>query len=254
MVDPRMPRLIIDDAPADGDWNMAIDEALLESTAASGEPVLRWYAWREPTISLGYFQAVPKLAPDDPLHGLAIVRRLSGGGAILHHHEWTYSCVLPEGHPLARRPTDLYVEVHQAIIEVLQRLGAHASLRGQRSAGDERNVFLCFRRGDPRDVILAGHKIVGSAQRRRGGAVLQHGSVLLRSSVHVPNQPGLRDLAEVAIDDPALRDRLAEAVVRRLAGETIKISDVRTSLTPNEQQTAQSLVTERYSRPDWKAK
>lgn len=251
-------RVIIDDAPDDGAWNMAVDEALLESGVHGDGVTLRWYAWKVPTISLGYFQTVPEFAPDDPLHGLPLVRRLSGGGAILHHHEWTYSCVLPATHPFAERPTLLYTEVHEAMIEVLASLGANARLRGERTAADEKHIFLCFLRGDPRDVVLAGHKIIGSAQRRRGGAVLQHGSLLLRSSRHAAEQPGLHDLAEIHLDDTALRDQLANSVARRLAdacgtGESTDAVQ-RSAITTQEFDAAQVLLQERYSNLEWKAK
>lgn len=251
-------RVIIDDTPGDGTWNMAVDEALLESGVHGDGVTLRWYAWRVPTISLGYFQAVPEFAPDDPLHGLPLVRRLSGGGAILHHHEWTYSCVLPASHPFAARPTLLYTEVHQAMIEVLAANGAHARLRGERTAANEKHIFLCFLRGDPRDVVLSGHKIIGSAQRRRGGVVLQHGSLLLRSSPHAPMQPGLRDLAEVDLDDIPLRSQLADSVAHRLAnadGAEAYLEGIRRSaITTQETETAHILLRERYANLEWKAK
>ncbi len=237
---------------------MAVDEALLDSVAHTGEMVIRWYAWQTPTISLGYFQTAPEFAPDDPLHGLNVVRRLSGGGAILHHHEWTYSCVLPATHPQAQRPTALYTDVHSAMIDVFESLGAPARLRGERAVGDERNIFLCFLRGDPRDVVLAGHKVVGSAQRRRGGAVLQHGSVLLRASVHAPGHPGLRDLAHIDVDDHALRDLLAQAVAARLIATSkdhaFDYDWQIGTLSTDEVQTARTLEAERYFRLEWKAK
>jgi lipoate-protein ligase A len=251
-------RVIIDDAPGDGAWNMAVDEALLESGVHGDGVTLRWYAWRVPTISLGYFQSVPEFAPDDPLYGLPLVRRLSGGGAILHHHEWTYSCVLPASHPFAARPTLLYTEVHEAMIDVLASLGANARLRGERTAADEKHIFLCFLRGDPRDVVLADHKIIGSAQRRRGGAVLQHGSLLLRSSRHAPEQPGLHDLAIVHLDDTALRDQLAASVARRLSDvggdDTFQELVQRSAITTPELEAARLLLRERYTNLDWKAK
>lgn len=250
-------RVILDETPSRGTWNMAVDEALLEGAATSNQMTLRWYAWRQPTISLGYFQALPEFTADDPLHGLDVVRRLSGGGAILHHHEWTYSCVLPAAHPLVQRPTELYTVVHEAIIDVVNPLGATARLRGERSAADEKQIFLCFLRGDPRDVVLKGHKVVGSAQRRRGGAVLQHGSVLLTSSPHAPHQPGLRDLGTLSIDDLMLRERLAQSVAARLLATSEQVFGNgewrRDRLNASEMETAREFEAERYSRLDWKA-
>ena len=189
-------RLLREEAPAAGDWNMAYDGALLDGALARGEVILRLYRWARPTLSLGYFQ---KTLPPDlplPLRRLDRVRRLSGGGAILHHHEWTYSCVVPPGHPLARESVALYEVVHGALIAALEQLGVAARLR--ESALDE-NPFLCFLRGDPRDIVVQGKKVTGSAQRRRRGAILQHGSVLLRASEFASEIPGLFDLEKVSV-------------------------------------------------------
>ena len=202
-------RLITENQPKSGAWNMAFDAALLDGVLARNEIILRTYRWSEPTLSLGHFQkqvpadltdqlqaipsspiASPPVSPSPP-PPLPKVRRLSGGGAILHHHEWTYSCIVPPGHPLARRGTVLYEVVHTALIEAFGRLGIAARQRGESSP---ENPFLCFLRGDPRDVVVSGHKVTGSAQRRRRGAVLQHGSVLLRASPLAPAIPGLLDL------------------------------------------------------------
>jgi len=92
---------------------MAIDETLLESAATENRCTLRWYQWDQPTISLGYFQKNVTEDADETWKNLARVRRLSGGGAILHHHELTYSFALPGSHSLAKSPPELYVAIHQ---------------------------------------------------------------------------------------------------------------------------------------------
>lgn len=194
-------RLLIEREPHDGRWNMAYDEALLEAAANRGETILRIYRWSEPTLSLGWFQ---KTLPDslpDTLQRLPCVRRLSGGGAILHHHEWTYSCAIPKQHPFARRTELLYEEIHAALIETFRSHGIPAAMRGESNAAAN-GEFLCFLRGDARDILLDGYKIVGSAQRRRRGAVLQHGSVVLRGSPLAPDLPGLADLVSDLPQDP----------------------------------------------------
>ncbi|HEX6986574.1 MAG TPA: hypothetical protein VF170_14425 [Planctomycetaceae bacterium] len=194
-------RLLVESEPHDGRWNMAFDEALLEAAVSRGEATLRVYRWSEPTLSLGYFQKSPPPDLPEPLLALPRVRRLTGGGAILHHHEWTYSCAVPKGHPLAARSEVLYDAAHEALIAAFADLGVAASLRGEADRAADAN-FLCFLRGDPRDVLVAGRKVVGSAQRRRRGAVLQHGSVLLRRSPLAPDVPGLEDLAPAAVTGP----------------------------------------------------
>jgi lipoate-protein ligase A len=186
-------RVVIESEPEDGVRNMAVDEALLEAALDRGECTVRWYRWREATVSLGYFQGSEAAAAIPGLLDLPIVRRLTGGGAILHHHEWTYSCAVPPGNPLAENPTQIYDRVHERIVAALAEQKIRAALRGEALA-DREGTFLCFGRGDPRDIVLNGHKILGSAQRRRRGAVLQHGSLLVQSSEHAPQFPGLVDL------------------------------------------------------------
>lgn len=172
---------------------MAFDEALLLDALESGRAHLRFYRWSEPTLSLGYFQSAEERLADPSLAELPAVRRLSGGGAILHDDEWTYSCVVPAGHRFSKRPLDLYDVVHAAFVEVLRKLGFEVAARGE-AAAHGASPFLCFGRGDERDLVSGGHKVLGSAQRRRKGAVLQHGSLLLRASRFAPDYPGLLDL------------------------------------------------------------
>jgi lipoyl(octanoyl) transferase len=186
-------RVVIESEPRDGIRNMALDEALLEAALSDGECTVRWYRWDTATVSLGYFQAADAATAVPELAALPIVRRLTGGGAILHHHEWTYSCSIPPGHPLSEVPTRIYDRVHDRVVAALAEQGICATLRGEALAELE-GTFLCFGRGDARDIVLRGHKILGSAQRRRRGAVLQHGSLLIRRSDHAPQFPGLLDL------------------------------------------------------------
>lgn len=188
---------------------MAIDESLLLA-AVEGACAVRFYEWDAATVSLGHFQSAEDVPP--PLRELPVVKRLSGGGAILHHHELTYSCALTAAHPLAREPGLLYEQVHQAIIGVLWRFGIDGELRGAAAFADK--PFLCFARGDARDVVIGPHKIIGSAQRRRQGAVLQHGSILLERSPHAPDFPGIRELTGIALTGSLLVPHLSEAFLK----------------------------------------
>jgi lipoate-protein ligase A len=212
-------RLIVDHEPASGAWNMAVDEALLESAVAGGPCTLRWYRWERATLSIGYFQAGNAAQNDPRFGGLPVVRRLSGGGAIVHDHEWTYACTLPARHDLACDARQLYALVHEAVIQALAGLGFPAELRGKADAS-RGNEFLCFGRGDDFDVVMGGNKVLGSAQRRRKGAVLQHGSLVLRASPWAREFPGVFDCAGRAVPEIDLVDRLAAAVGDRLAART----------------------------------
>ena len=191
---------------------MAVDETLLDS-AVAGVCTVRLYRWERPTLSLGYFQSPDVALNDLKLRDLPIVRRLSGGGAIVHHHELTYSCAVPADHPLAAAPRQLYTAVHEQIIAVLAEFGFVAALRG--TACPERNrEFLCFGRSDDFDVVMGGCKVLGSAQRRRKGAVLQHGSLVLQRSAWALAFPGVFDCGGHAASAPDLLERLAGAVGR----------------------------------------
>lgn len=236
-----MLRVILETAAQPGAMNMAIDEVLLESAITRQVATLRLYTWREPTVSLGYFQS-----PDDPVlaerfGGLAQVRRLSGGGAILHDQELTYSVTYPAEHPFGSNPGTLYDRVHAAIVELLNEWQIPAKLRGEAKLGEQ--PFLCFGRGDARDIVLNGFKIVGSAQRRRKGAVLQHGALLLRRSVHAPEFPGVQDLSPISLPASA---ELASALGSRIAG-AIDDSMTESILDASEVLTARELAASRYS-------
>jgi lipoyl(octanoyl) transferase len=201
-------RLIVD-SPAEGAWNMAIDEALLLSAERDGIAWLRFYEWREPTLSLGYFQNHTDRQLHSASAGCKLVRRASGGGAILHDQELTYSIALPAKHPLAKRAELLYDAAHKSLIETFAAWGIPTAphiVEQQIQPGGSGNrslpmakrdePFLCFERRSPGDVILGEYKIGGSAQRRHRGAVLQHGSVLLGQSKFAPELPGVFELSK----------------------------------------------------------
>lgn len=198
---------------------MALDQALLESVGASGGPaVIRTYGWSTPTLSLGYFQRFEDGQAEAGRMGVEVVRRPSGGGAILHHHEITYLVVMPRTHPLAKSTTALYEALHGAFAEELQMLGLPAQRRGE-TAGAEKQQdkpFFCFTDRDAEDIVLRGVKVVGGAQRRRSGAVMQHGSVLLRRSPLMPGLPGLAELGLVPRDVSFWASLLRAALPRAL--------------------------------------
>ncbi|AMV20946.1 biotin/lipoate A/B protein ligase family protein [Planctomyces sp. SH-PL14] len=202
-----MSFLLIEPAPQPGDWNMAVDAWLLDRAVDHHTAAARLYEWNAPTVSLGHFQKLTDPAVSGRFAPLPKVRRLSGGGAILHDRELTYSLAVPAEHSLARDPTGLYSLVHDRIIAVLAAMGVESRMRGEARSGPE--PFLCFGRGDPRDIVLGPHKILGSAQRRRRGAILQHGALLLAQSPHADEFPGIAELTGGAMDLASLREALA---------------------------------------------
>jgi lipoate-protein ligase A len=215
------------DPPASGPLNMAADEALARVAEQSDKPLMRLYSWHPHTISLGGFQAFSETEGLAELVGWPIVRRPSGGGAIVHGSDLTYCVALPAMHPWARRPEDLYAAVHGALVEELCHRGvAAAMVDAELAARVPDDSFLCFNRRAFGDVVIAaavaeavagGCKVLGSAQRRLAGVVLQHGSLLLRRHplmARTGSHAGLSELANVEGGDPS---EVVEGWLRRLA-------------------------------------
>ena len=181
---------------ATGQHNMAVDQLLLEAVDRERCPTLRWYSWQEPTLSLGYFQALADRQLHPASTALDCVRRATGGGAIVHHHELTYCLALPDSRSRTGGRADLYRALHRGVADVLRGWGIRAE--PFRSLGTQPHTagtpFLCFQRRSEEDLVVAGYKILGSAQRRTQHAILQHGSLLLAASPFAPQLPGISDL------------------------------------------------------------
>jgi lipoyl(octanoyl) transferase len=192
-----------------GPMNMAADEIMLESAADSGVPSLRFYTWSEPTVSLGYFQPAAARLADPLTASLAWVRRPSGGAAILHHHELTYCLALPAGSQWQGKDSWL-CRFHHLVTSVLQSFGVVS--RGV-VCGEEKKLgeFLCFLHQTPADLLIGSSKIVGSAQRKLRGALMQHGSIILERSPYAPAVPGIVELSGKRIAADELSTRLADA-------------------------------------------
>jgi lipoate-protein ligase A len=208
-IDPT-PLALRVDPPAAGDWNMAVDEMLLEAAAETGTATLRFYRWTPATLSLGYFQNAADRASHAASADCPVVRRASGGGALVHDAEVTYSLSLPTGHPLAADPETLYRRVHGSLVRLLGDLGFAAQLNERTVVPLGREPFLCFERRATGDVLVGVHKICGSAQRRRRGAILQHGGVLLGRSTAAPGLPGLAELPRAAAEGAGATDVSSE--------------------------------------------
>ncbi|HTP05102.1 MAG TPA: lipoate--protein ligase family protein [Nitrospirota bacterium] len=171
-----------------GAYNMAVDEELL-ARAQAGEamPVLRFYGWSPPAVSLGRFQKVENAVNTDACKrlGIDVVRRITGGRAVLHHHELTYSIISRTDNPLF--PSNVlgtYKVIAAGLLTGLRNLGINAEMvsRSDRYAAlvkKETRDPSCFSSPSWYEILVRGKKIVGSAQRRVTGAFLQHGSVLI---------------------------------------------------------------------------
>jgi lipoyl(octanoyl) transferase len=256
-------RLIID-PPQNGPWNMAVDEALLMDAVENGGASLRFYQWSEPTLSLGYFQQYSERNQHAASRNCAVVRRQSGGGAILHDHELTYSLVLPPGHPLGRNAPRLYDAVHKAFIAALSSVQhgeappSTLKCRGNQAATESpHEPFLCFQRQSPGDVILVSpensiasrdpaRKVLGSAQRRHRGAILQHGSLLLEKSTSAPELAGFGDLAGPL---PTVRHLIAAVCAELTASCKLRLLPY--ELSSELQSKAAEIANSKYGSPSW---
>ncbi len=167
---------------------MAVDEAMMEACIIDGGlPTLRVYGWTPPALSLGYFQKEHDFRKLPEYSGVDIVKRLTGGGAIFHNNELTFSVVCRTGTGVL--PEDVcqsYEAVCEAIVCGLDMIGVNAHIRGKKAPpnpvanAEKYSPYLCFEKPSRYDVVINGQKIAGSAQRRKKTALLHHGSIPIK--------------------------------------------------------------------------
>ncbi len=264
-------RLIVD-PPCDGATNMAVDEAILEAVGrGEAPPTLRLYRWEPACLSLGYAQSAAdadraRIAK----HGWHLVRRMTGGRAILHVDELTYSVTLAQDHPVVDGGIlDSYRRLSSALLAALQRIGLEANadkrLEGVKAVG-----AVCFEVPSDYEITAGGKKLVGSAQVRKQNAVLQHGSLPLYGDVS-------RICEALAFPDESARQQgrervlqravtLSEALGRRVEWEeaaravqeafaaTFALDFDETPLLPAEYTRTGELRAERYAADSWNLK
>ena len=164
--------------------NMAVDEAVFRLNRREAlPPTLRFFGWQPPAVSLGYFQKTSREIDVETCRreGIDIVRRPTGGKAVLHEHELTYSLVAAMEHPLFTGDIlETYRIISACIVEALERLGLTPEMvsEGRSAAGTPLEAY-CFAAPSKYELLVGGRKICGSAQVRAGGAFLQHGSLLI---------------------------------------------------------------------------
>jgi lipoate-protein ligase A len=236
--------------------NMAIDESILfHRSRGENLPTVRLYGWSTPTISIGYFQVLEEEVDLKKAMELGIeyVRRISGGGAVLHEHEVTYSVVVSEEDPIIPRDIQKSIQlICGGVIEGLKRLGIDARFK------------------PVNDVIIDGKKISGSAQTRKLHTILQHGtvlidvnyqkilSVLIRSGKKMKQRTvdelkkhivGINDLLEWRVNYEYLSEELAKGFE-----EALRVKLVRGELSFSEQNLASQLAKSKYSTREWNHK
>lgn len=266
LIDSRVVewRLILDGAGG-GAWNMAVDEALAEAVdRGESPPVVRLYRWDPPCLSLGASQ--PVAAADRAFcaaRGIDLVRRPTGGRAVLHHLELTYLVAAPLGRgPFTSDLQAAYRTICLALVAGLRRLGVLAELSGVPSQGMTRptEAVPCFVGPASGEVVAQGRKLIGSAMRRVGDSILQHGALLegwdpelQAGCLGLPDDSGLRPAVVTLADLLGAAPRPADLTAALAAGfeEVLGGRLAASELTAAERARGTLLVRERYAHERW---
>lgn len=258
----------------DGPMNMAIDQAIMEAVAEGrARPTLRFYAWQPPCLSLGYMQHIADVDLSRmAARGWGLVRRMTGGRAILHTDELTYSVAVKAEDPIVSGDIiQSYRNLSRALLDGLNRLGAspQADKRADGRHGAKNPV--CFEVPSHYEITVDEKKLIGSAQVRKFGAVLQHGSLPLngditricdalvfesdtqRETIRRRVQQRAATL-ESALRHPVAWERAVEVMIegfQTVFGLRFEHSD---TLTPGEKARAAELNAEQYATNAWNAR
>ena len=185
-------------APAAGTYNMALDEALMRISQRTGDAYFRLYGWDSPTLSLGRNQRARghyDLVAARRL-GVGFVRRPTGGRALLHHREITYSVAMPARS--AARAAEAYAFINEVLLDGLKAMGVSAS-RATGTTHLPPGLRPCFDAPSAHEIVIDERKLIGSAQWRHGDALLQHGSILVRDDQSMIPQLMLERLAAAPV-------------------------------------------------------
>ncbi|WP_160721633.1 lipoate--protein ligase family protein [Bacillus sp. USDA818B3_A] len=269
----------IDSGNGSPSFNMALDEALLDwHSQGKFPPVIRFYGWNPPTLSVGYFQKVEKEIDMDAVkeHQLGFVRRPTGGRGVLHEHELTYSVIVSEDHPeMPKTVTEAYRVISEGILKGFHHLGLEAYFAVPKTA-EERDALknprsaVCFDAPSWYELVVEGRKVAGSAQTRQKGVILQHGSILLDldeeklfSLFKYPNER-VKERMKKAFKDKAVA--INEISPRRITleeakeafykgfGEGLNIELEPYQLTEEELAYVEKIANERYESDEWNFK
>jgi lipoate-protein ligase A len=261
--------------PANGAWNMAVDESILEQIyRRESMPTLRLYSWNPPCLSLGHAQPFADVDLERlKFRGWDVVRRMTGGRAILHTDELTYSVTGGEDDPvLAGGILESYNRIAQALMYAVRELGLTVEMKEHESAGRASSAAnpVCFEVPSTYEITVNGKKLIGSAQARKKEGVLQHGSLPLTGDL-------TRICQVLKFTDEAARDAASQRLLARAAtveaaiGEKkdwktaaqafasgfetqLGIKFERGVLSPSEEKRAAELVKEKYAHPSWTEK
>jgi lipoate-protein ligase A len=271
MLDKTSSWRLLKTPPTNGSWNMAVDEALLEAVGQDNSPpTLRLFAWEPPCLSIGYAQSI-HVVDEGRLrsNGWDLVRRSTGGGAILHTDELTYSVMGSTNEPrLSGDIITSYQRLSTAILLALKNLGLPAESRPMmKSTQDTPTDPVCFEIPSHYEITVGGKKLVGSAQARKKNAVLQHGTLPLRGDL-------TRITQALVYPDAGARVKAAHRLLSRattvesVMGKTVsweKVAQAFTNafsqalnidlfpeeLTQKERVRAEELIGEKFGNEEW---
>ena len=256
--------------PAAGAWNMAADEAMLEHIVrGDSPPTLRLYSWDPPCLSLGRSQ--PFLDADTKVlkeNGWNLVRRATGGRAILHTDELTYSVIAPNDNQHVRGSIlESYQHLAQALLFALKSLGVNVEMKKERMDQNAKSNPVCFETPSAYEITVHGKKLIGSAQARKNNGVLQHGSLPLRGDLgRVTEALFFPDMAsrQIATQKLIARASTVESALGRAiswdaasksfihAFETVlDIQLEEGKLSASEILRTDELIQKKYAHPDW---
>jgi lipoate-protein ligase A len=267
---PRATWRLLSTGASDGATNMAVDEAVLEAVAAGqSPPTLRFYVWQPPCLSVGYAQAIRDEVDLDACRarGIDVVRRPTGGRAILHTDELTYSVLVPQDDPrVSGGIVESYRRLCQGLLAGLRILGLDVVQAGRKLPGADSLSAACFDAPSDYEITVGGRKLVGSAQARRRVVVLQHGALPLVGDVtrivdllHLPDDEreafrtallARATTLEAALGRPLPFDEAAHALARGFA-QALNLDLVYGELSPGEQARARMLRAEKYAAEGW---
>lgn len=252
---------------------MAMDEAILEAVGrGESQPTLRLYAWEPACLSLGYAQPMADVdMPRLQAHGWELVRRPTGGRAILHTDELTYSVIAPLDEPrLAGGVLESYSRLAAALLEALRQLNLPVEIHDEKVRKGKTPSPVCFEVPSTSEITVGGKKLVGSAQARRKEGILQHGSLpltgdltrILQVLVFPDEKERLRAADRLLARATTVETALGQAVSWNEAAQAFSaaFSSVLTltlqpdELSPAEKTRGEQLAAEKYAFPDWNQK
>lgn len=244
----------LDSGAADGVTQMAVDAALMDRARTHNEAVLRVYAWSEPTLSFGRHETVRGRFSESTLaaRGVRAVRRATGGRVLLHDHEVTYSVTAPTDDDAPLPST--YAAINALLLDALRLLGVAATV-APGGAPLRPGDATCFAEPSAGELVVGDRKLVGSAQVRERGALLQHGSILLAD-----DQPRIAELADAPMTGSAPAATLSGAMSRTPSYDEVRDAlwsaastrfGVIEPLDPRELDVAVATHRERFASPEW---